>query len=274
MTDALLETLTDQQLEAVFAHEVGHGVHRHLWWYAAGFIAATFFATGASEFVAPHLPAMILNYFDNPHHSDKSSLILSLLLLAPFLALGFPYISHRFEHQADYFAAKHMAMHLKSHPHSVPLPAAVLVTPLPETITFTDSSAPDLTPNPNLYLNPNPNPNPNPVVASVSSVSSVVSSPALAGAEIFISSLDTIVELAHRSRDKGGWMHPSINHRISLLRRLATDPLTQKRFARRMWRTRLYILLFLIASLALTALPYLRHAPAKEASATMTSFAQ
>ena len=33
LSDLLLETMTDEQVEAVFAHEVGHIVHRHMAWY-------------------------------------------------------------------------------------------------------------------------------------------------------------------------------------------------------------------------------------------------
>ena len=40
MSDALLESLSDRQIEAVFAHEVGHGRHRHLWWYMAMAVSA------------------------------------------------------------------------------------------------------------------------------------------------------------------------------------------------------------------------------------------
>jgi len=35
MSDLLLERMTDDQIEAVFAHEMGHVVHRHLWWIVA-----------------------------------------------------------------------------------------------------------------------------------------------------------------------------------------------------------------------------------------------
>ena len=32
LSDLLLETMTDEQIEAVFAHELGHIVHRHMAW--------------------------------------------------------------------------------------------------------------------------------------------------------------------------------------------------------------------------------------------------
>ena len=33
LSDLLLERMDDEQIEAVFAHEVGHVVHRHMAWY-------------------------------------------------------------------------------------------------------------------------------------------------------------------------------------------------------------------------------------------------
>jgi len=32
LSDLLLETMTDEQVEAIFAHELGHVMHRHLFW--------------------------------------------------------------------------------------------------------------------------------------------------------------------------------------------------------------------------------------------------
>jgi hypothetical protein len=76
--------------------------------------------------------------------------------------------------------------------------------------------------------------------------------PEVAGTEIFISSLDTLMEITHRSRDRGGWMHPSVNHRVKLLRDLATDPAAVAAFRRRMIATRI-IIVVVIALGALAA---------------------
>ncbi|MCL2640502.1 MAG: M48 family metallopeptidase [Phycisphaerales bacterium] len=222
MTDALLESLTDRQLEAVFAHEVGHGYHRHLWWYLVSLFSAIMLTTSAADLITPHLPTRILQTFGS---ADNAALMLSLVLLAWFLTLCFPFVSHRFEHQADHFAAKHMA----KQPDSIPLPAAMLVTPSPETIGFT--------------------------------VGPMTTAAPPSGAEIFISALDTITDLSHRSRNQRGWMHPSINQRVALLRELESSPVAQQRFARQQRRTRLYIILFAAAAVALTTYATLRPVP-------------
>jgi hypothetical protein len=71
---------------------------------------------------------------------------------------------------------------------------------------------------------------------------------------VFISALDTIVEASHRSRTQRGLMHPSVNDRIALLRRLASDPLAVKRFDRSMRRIRLAIAAMLAAGIGAAVL--------------------
>ncbi len=104
MTDELVETLSDRQLEAVFAHEVGHGVHRHLWWYLAAFFGGSFLATGLAVAWTSFMPAHLANFA-----GENTASVLGMVLLMGMLTLGFPLISHRFEHQADWFACRHMA---------------------------------------------------------------------------------------------------------------------------------------------------------------------
>src|SRR5829696_9781819 len=42
LSDLLLERMDDEQIEAVFAHEVGHVVHRHMSWYVIFFLTVVF----------------------------------------------------------------------------------------------------------------------------------------------------------------------------------------------------------------------------------------
>ena len=206
MTDALLESLTDQQLEAVFAHEVGHGYHRHLWWYLAGLFSASVLTCAAADLLAGHLPEGMLQFFGG---AENASMVLSLVLLVAILAVGFSFVSHRFEHQADYFAAKHMGGRVEANLESVPLPAAMALQE--ETVPMPPRKAGSL--------------------------------PA-SGAEMFISALDTIVDLAHRSRQHRGWMHPSVNRRVELLRELESSPVARERFERMQMRVRVCIVVF------------------------------
>jgi Zn-dependent protease with chaperone function len=100
LSDLLVETMTDEQIEAVFAHELGHVVHRHLIWLAAT-------ATGISLLLAG--PGAILA----DHASQKLPQLPESLQIGAWGALGlgifavvFGYVSRKFERQADVFAAR------------------------------------------------------------------------------------------------------------------------------------------------------------------------
>jgi len=256
MTDALLEQLTDQQIEAVFAHEIGHGVHKHILWYISGIFGAIFLSMGLTTILCFYWPAPIAGAFASVAGSvDGASAFLSLMLIALFVSLGFSFVSHRFEHQADWFAANHMSKVFEAKPASLPMPAAALMEQ-PDPTEFSASIV-DVQPSPPIqpitveqYVAGDyphsracrledgtagaakaPGRGPN-----------IENSPAaVMGTEVFISSLDTLVELSHRSRNKRGWMHPSINNRVALLRKLAIDPGAAAAFRRRMVTTRLII---------------------------------
>jgi STE24 endopeptidase len=100
MSDLLLETMTDAQIEAVFAHEVGHIVHRHMAWYVVFFIALTLWVgAGPGVYLGQYattagLPAWM-----------PVDLLMTIVYAAAFL-LTFGYVSRHFERQADVFAAR------------------------------------------------------------------------------------------------------------------------------------------------------------------------
>jgi len=106
MSDLLLETMNDQQIESVFAHEVGHVVHRHLLWYVVFVIALMLgmFGPGHSvyEFVRSRLPGWVMGL----DHGFLNMVLVAGAAGVFFLLLGF--ISRRFERQADVFAARTM----------------------------------------------------------------------------------------------------------------------------------------------------------------------
>ena len=205
MTDSLLESLTDRQIEAVFAHEVGHGCHRHIWWYALSIGGCVLVAIGLSAYAGHAIELYHPAWKD--HKSDVENLV-QLAILAAFMIWGFAPISRRFEHQADWFAAQHMAASLAENPLDN-LPASPA------------DPAPSTSPPPPNFLE--------------------------LGAEAFSQSLLQLVGLSHRPRNKRGWMHPSPIQRAQLLRALATDPARVAKFGRQMFFTRLSIVLLLAA---------------------------
>lgn len=97
LSDLLVESMTDEQVEAVFAHELGHVVHRHLVWYGALMLLLLLATCGPlqslTDWAHPHLPVWARDTLP------------SVLILGAFVAL-FGYYSRAFERQADVYAAR------------------------------------------------------------------------------------------------------------------------------------------------------------------------
>jgi len=119
LTDGLVERLSDPQVEAVMAHELGHVRRRHMPWLAVcalGTLGATFtlldlLARGlaAAGAFAP-LEASMLTV--DPGGQEMATNAATGVLLAIGIGvwgLGFGYVSRRFERQADTFAVQHLA---------------------------------------------------------------------------------------------------------------------------------------------------------------------
>ncbi len=99
VTDALMESLTSEEIESVFAHELGHVKRRHILWYLAMTMALAGLIAGLGE-----VPAF------RAHAADPMGQLLSLggaVLLAVsglYWGLGFGWVSRRFELEADLYA--------------------------------------------------------------------------------------------------------------------------------------------------------------------------
>jgi Zn-dependent protease with chaperone function len=228
MSDSLVESFSDKQLEAVFAHEVGHGVHRHMPWFLAIITAACAFSFGVGG-LATHvsLPGM---------SGEMLAMTLSSLVLLIIGGGAFYFIAPRFEHQADWFAARHMSK-------SSPAPDSGEDVSLRQYVAGTYPHAAD----PHASLPPAE------ATDALMAELEKPRTPAQEGTEIFISALDTLVETLHRDRTRRDLMHPSPDDRVALLRTLTTDPAAEEKFNRSMQRTRLVIVLLLVAGIAVAA---------------------
>jgi STE24 endopeptidase len=104
LSDMLLETMTDKQIEAVFAHELGHVKHRHMAWYVVLFVTLLLILSGPGQFVGG-----LVEKIHRPHWISPELLgsIGVLLGVGTFLAV-FGFLSRWFERQADVFAARTM----------------------------------------------------------------------------------------------------------------------------------------------------------------------
>ena len=107
VTDLLLETMPDEQILAVFAHEIGHIAHRHLLWMAACAFALMFTIGGPVESAMGLLERWVT--IREPYAS-----LVALGVTAPLFAVVFGMFVRRLERQADVFAARTIAQVLPS----------------------------------------------------------------------------------------------------------------------------------------------------------------
>jgi Zn-dependent protease with chaperone function len=97
-TDLLLATMTEDEIEAVFGHEVGHVRHGHLLYYAA-FLMLSFLTLGAVYRSVDLSIGSMLPRGDLP-------LVMTVLATGGYLFLVFGFVSRRCERQADVFGCK------------------------------------------------------------------------------------------------------------------------------------------------------------------------
>jgi STE24 endopeptidase len=106
LSDLLLETMPDEQIEAVFAHELGHIVYRHLIWYVIFIVTMLLALSGPGGKAYDYLlPRMI----GDPNLHQKTIEIISCICTATAFAMFFVlfgFVSRRFERQADVFASR------------------------------------------------------------------------------------------------------------------------------------------------------------------------
>ena len=105
VSDLILESMPQQQILGVFAHETGHVVHRHVWWFAACSLTFALAASGPGETLWKWVGPWV-----NLSEPYASMLLLGATMPLFFAGLGF--VSRRFERQADVFAARTMPAYL------------------------------------------------------------------------------------------------------------------------------------------------------------------
>jgi STE24 endopeptidase len=237
LTDLLLETMSDEQIEAVFAHEMGHVKHRHLWWLLMAMAVVLLGFAGPGQWAADWLQA-VQNRLWLPEDLQMALIMAGSLGI---FALVFGYISRRFERQADVFAARTMELQMPAAPSS----------PSPGT--------PGEGWGEGVFLGREIRPSPSPGVpgegnihlASVAVIDDLgpnlhwqpKSHVGRRGAEIFCSALQRVASVNNIPIEARSWCHGSIARRMHFLRDLGGDPAKTAHFDQSM--SRLYLVLTL-----------------------------
>ena len=113
LTDALLDQVREEHVEAVMAHELAHVRRHHMFWLLAAALAAlggaelivrALLMTAGERWLAWDLPgsAMLLR--------DTSMLVVTTVFALGVWVIVFGWVSRRAERQADAFAVRHVAM--------------------------------------------------------------------------------------------------------------------------------------------------------------------
>ncbi len=115
LSDALLTSLTEREVEAVAAHEIGHIRCKHTLWLAISILAAIM--------ILGTLAGMTINTYQlhasvpltPPAERIAVGVVLAFTLIGTLVVLGM--VSRRFERQADAFALRHLSGEQdKAHP--------------------------------------------------------------------------------------------------------------------------------------------------------------
>jgi STE24 endopeptidase len=216
LSDLLLETMRDEQIEAIFAHELGHVMHKHLFWLVAAMASMFLAVAGPGQMIADALEPM-------QSHAWLGESVQTAILLGAGLGLFtlvFGYVSRKFERQADVFAARTIQnvfdtsggtvraalAQLEALPDDPQVMRAVL-----HRTAVLDEPGITLAPPPRGYVGRQ-------------------------GAEIFCSALERVAVVNNIPIAARSWCHGSIAKRMRFLENLSGDPARTRRFDRFMYR--------------------------------------
>lgn len=229
LTDALLESMPQREIEAVMAHEIAHARFRHMQWLGAAMLSAIGCAAalgGAvlgmiAEYAGVSDAAIAAGQAVDATNQTPDLIAMGMLLVGEVLVSGcslalgavvFGLVSRRFEWQADAFAARALTLMparetvLRVEESAPALaPAPHLPPPLPEVVAHHDSARLEGTPEPAEL--------PGKPIVHRSAVD------AMAGA------LQSVAHLNYIPRHRPSFRHGSIAQRQRYLRSLVGRPI-------------------------------------------------
>lgn len=208
LSDLLLESLADEHIEAVFAHELGHIVHRHMAWYGA-FLLSLSIVLG---WVGPlRLWAETQLSFSLGGDAVDTVVTLAALLF------GFGLLSRRFERQADVYAARAMQAPRDATPAEPPATSEGPEAATPVSGVESDASAAPVA----VRV---PVPVFEPAVPTYLSLPPLAASVGPRGAMIFVEALTRVAWINNYPIDARNFTHGSMRTRMDALVHLARDP--------------------------------------------------
>ncbi len=102
VSDALLETMDEDEIEAVFGHEAGHVRHWHLPFFGL-FAVVSMFAAGGAMHLLLFLDQRVEGF---PKVDAGMFQLVALVVLMLMWLFGFAWLSRKFERQADLFGVR------------------------------------------------------------------------------------------------------------------------------------------------------------------------
>lgn len=229
LSDLLLQEMSDEQVEAVFAHELGHVVHRHMIWYLV-FLKVLILVVALIAFV-----------LEPPLRDLDAPAWLPLDLIMPLIGFGgfviaFGFVSRRFERQADVFAARTLQRHLAPIlPTALPPPAAAAASTALAPASAGPSHVGPL--GANLFAS---------ALERVAVINNMPLGPRRRWEGGPLRRLGYVLECAADAANN--WLHGSIPQRMRTLHRMSSDPSHTHRFDRRMARLYVTLLVTLVVS--------------------------
>jgi STE24 endopeptidase len=211
LTDELIASLDEHEIEAVFGHEVGHVANRHLRFFGFFFIGSMGLMGLVAQFLESltvGLPTWITG-IDPMSAGMLLQTTLALAVLGLYFYFVFGGLSRRFERQADVFGCRTVSCDEPGCPRChVDVNAADVSRPCPATTCE-------------------------------------------AGVSIFVNALTNVALLNGMEIEGRSWRHGSIGRRVRFLRSLIGRPDRERALGRDVARLRIVLTLILLAGTAL-----------------------
>ncbi len=145
ISDAMIERLEPEQIEAVFGHEIGHVAHRHFYYFGLFFLGSmgvgTLIDLAVNAGLGPR--SWTAGLIGNPTALEIAQWTAALTGLGLYFFLVFGFLSRRFERQADVFGCRVVSCGRPDcPPHDDPNASPLTVSPPPTPAPRVSGSSP------------------------------------------------------------------------------------------------------------------------------------